>query len=107
MLFADPNEIKPNVLLITLYPVDNGYTVKISLNINKPPIEMLFSYFNDSILCFVEEGKLPPVLLDLLDKAKPRLFYEGHVIAEVHDLINGQPGRIYRILLRPFYEVSF
>jgi len=55
----------------------------------------------------MENEQLPPDLLDLLDSAKPRLFYSGCVIAEIHDQVDEIPGRVYRLLLRPFNLVSY
>lgn len=105
-MFEDPDEVKPNVLLFTLFSEDIGYSIKIVMQINQPPIELFYTYSDDSILLFVEKGKLPIELLNLLDRAEPTLFYSGCVVAEIHDHRDGTPGRIYRILLRPWYEVS-
>lgn len=105
-LFEDPSEVKPNVLLITLYSIDVGYSIKITMNKNDPPVETFFNYAEDSILEYVEKEQLPPHLLDLLDKAEPNLFYCGCVIAEIHDLLEGAPANVYRILLRPSNIVS-
>jgi len=106
-LFENPFEVKPNVFVITLYSIDIGYSIKISINKNKTPIETFFKYAEDSILKYVEKEQLPPHLLDILDKAEPRLFYCGCVIVEIHDHKNGIPGKVNRILLRPFNMVRF
>jgi len=73
---------------------------------NEPPLENFFSYAEDSILKYVENEELPPHLLNLLEKAQPRLFYCGCIIAEIHDQQNSTSGEIYRILLRPSNLVS-
>lgn len=101
-LFENPSEIKPNVLVITLYSIEIGYSIKISINKNETPLETFFNYAEDSILNYVEKEQLPPHLLDLLDKAEPKLFYCGCVIAEIHDQKDGNLDKVYRILLRPF-----
>lgn len=106
-MFEDPDEVKPNVLLFTLFPEDIGYSIKLVMQINQPPVELFYTYFDDSVLPFVEKGKLPIELLDLLDRAELRLFYSGCVVAEIHDHRYGELGRIYRILLRPWNEVSY
>lgn len=101
-LFDDPSEVNPNVFVITLYSVDIGYSIKITMNKNKPPVETFYSYADDSILEFVEREQLPPCLLDLFDKARPRIFYNGRVIAEIHNKYHGEDSmRVYRILLHP------
>ncbi|XP_001942883.2 golgin subfamily A member 4 [Acyrthosiphon pisum] len=101
-LFDDPSEVNPNVFVITLYSVDIGYSIKITMNKNEPPVETFYSYADDSILDFVEREQLPPCLLDLFDKARPRLFYNGRVIAEIHNKYHGEDlTRVYRILLHP------
>lgn len=107
LLFEDPDEVKPNVLLFTLFPEDIGYSIKIVMQKNEPPTEIFYSYSDDSILSFVEKEKLPIALLNLLDRAEPRLFYSGCVVAEIHDHRYGAPGRILRILLRPWNEVRY
>ncbi|XP_025205151.1 myosin-2 heavy chain-like [Melanaphis sacchari] len=101
-LFDDPSEVNPNVFVITLYSVDIGYSVKITMNKDKPPVETFYSYAEDSILEFVEREQLPPCLLHLFDKADPMLFYNGRVIAEIHNKYHADEStRIYRILLHP------
>ncbi|CAH1724069.1 unnamed protein product [Aphis gossypii] len=101
-LFDDPSEVNPNVFVITLYSVDVGYSVKISMNKDIPPVETFYSYAEDSILEFVEREQLPPCLLHLFDKADPQLFYNGRVIAEIHNKYHGEElTRVYRILLHP------
>lgn len=101
-LFDDPSEVNPNFFVITLYSVDVGYSVKISMNKDKPPVETFYSYAEDSILEFVEREQLPPCLLHLFDKADPKLFYNGRVIAEIHNKYHGEElTRVYRILLHP------
>lgn len=107
-LFEDPLEVKPNVLVITLYTIDVGYSIKITINKNEPPIETFFNYADeDLILEYVEREELPPHILDILDKAEPNLFYNGCIIAEIHDQVNGVPAQLYRILLRPSNMVSY
>lgn len=87
--------------------MDNGYSIKISMKKNEPPVETFFSYAEDTILSYVENGELPPHILEILDKAEPRLFYNGCVIAEILDQRNGVPGELYRILLRPSNLVCY
>lgn len=107
-MFDEPNEFKPNVLVIILHSIDKGYSIKINTGKNSnSPNEYFFNYYNDTILEFMENEQLPPDLLDLLDSAKPRLFYSGCVIAEIHDQVDEIPGRVYRLLLRPFNLVSY
>lgn len=77
------------------------------MNKNDPPVETFFNYADDSVLGYVEKEELPPHLLEVLDKAEPRLFYNGCVIAEIHDQIDGIPAKLYRILLRPTSMVSY
>lgn len=93
-------------MVITLYSIDIGYSIKISINKNETPIETFFNYAEDSILKYVENEQLPPHLLNILENSEPTLFYCGCIIAEIHDKINGIPGKLYRILLRPTYTVS-
>ncbi|XP_050442738.1 uncharacterized protein LOC126846915 isoform X2 [Adelges cooleyi] len=99
-LFDTSFEGHPNVLIITLYSVDIGYSIKMTVDDNNSPIETYFNYEQDSILEYIKNEEIPPHLLDLLEKAKPPLFYCGCVIAEIHDKKTDQQ-MISRILLRP------
>ncbi|VVC40290.1 Hypothetical protein CINCED_3A000795 [Cinara cedri] len=101
-LFENPLEDKPNVLVITLYSIDVGYSIKLHINKEEPPVEAFYNYVDDTILEYIEQEQLPPHLLDLLERAEPSIFYSGCIIAEIHDQINGIPYQLYRILLRPF-----
>lgn len=108
VFFDDPNEFKPNVLVVILHSLDKGYSIKINTERNsKSPKEYFFNYHNDTILKYIEEGHLPPDLLDILDKTESKLFYCGCIIAEIHDQVDEVPGRMYRLLLRPFSLVSY
>lgn len=105
-LFDDPLEFKPNVLVLTLYCAEIGFSIKITKNKNEPPEEIFYCYKKDETLfSFIESEKLPPTLLGLLDQADPNLFYNGCVIVEIHILIDGVPGQMGRILLRACNEV--
>lgn len=77
------------------------------MKINEPPVEMFFDYTTDTILKYIEKEKLPPDLLELFDRAEPRIFYSGCVIAEIHDQIEYTNNAVSRILLRPCNEVSY
>jgi len=106
-LFDDPSEVNPNVFVITLYSVDIGYSIKITMNKDEPPVETFYNYAEDTILEFVEREQLPPSLLHLFDKADPMLFYNGRVIAEIHNKYHADElTRVYRILLHPHSLVS-
>lgn len=106
-MFVDPHQVKPNVLLITLFSIDIGYFISIIIKRNEPRTDIFFSYAEDSILKHVEcEHLLLPHLLDVLDKAESTLFYCECITAEIHDQINGVSRKLYQILLRPTYMVS-
>jgi len=108
VLFDDPTEFKPNVLVIILHPIDQGYSIKINTDRkSKSPKEYCFSYYEDTILEHMETEHLSPNLVDLLVTARPRLFYSGCVIAEIHDQVDEVPGRVYRLLLRPSTMVIY
>lgn len=77
------------------------------MKINEPPVEIFYDYTTDTILKYIEEEKLPPDLLELFDRAEPRIFYSGCVIVEIHDLIKYTNKSVSRILLRPSNEVSY
>lgn len=106
-LFDDPLEVKPNVFIISLYSIDIGYSIKITMNKDESPIETFFTYAEDTILKYVEREELPPHLLELFDRANPKLFYNGCVIAEIHDNQKDISGRVSRILLHPSPLVSY
>jgi len=108
VLFDDPTEFKPNVLVVVLHSIDKGYSIKINTDKNSKSLkEYCFNYSEDTILEHIENEHLPPELLDILDSAEPRLFYSGCVIAEIHDQVEEVPGRVYRLLVRPFSMVSY
>lgn len=105
-MFDDPLLFKPSVLVITLYCADIGFSIKITKNKNKPPVETFYCYKKDEkLFSFIEDEKIPPTLLKLLDESESNLFHQGCVIAEIHNLQDGVSGRMGRILLRPCYEV--
>lgn len=106
-MFEHPLEDNLNVLVITLYSIDIGYSIKLSIAKEEPLMESFFNYADDIILKYVLQEQLPPHLLDLLDRVEPRIFYCGCIIAEIHDLMIGVPRKIYRVLLRPFNLVSY
>jgi len=108
VLFDEPNEFKPNVLVVILHSLDKGYSIKINTERNsKSPKEYFFNYQNDTILKYIEDEHLPPDLLDILEKAEPKLFYSGCVITEIYDQVDQVPGQRYRLLLRPFNMVRY
>ncbi|XP_050521576.1 uncharacterized protein LOC126894536 isoform X2 [Daktulosphaira vitifoliae] len=99
-LFDKPSEEQLNVLIITLFSVDIGFSIKMSIDINDKPIETYFNYEEDSILDYVKNEELPPHLLDIIEKANPSLFYCGCIIAEIQDK-KCEEVKVYRSLLRP------
>jgi len=108
VLFDDPNEIKPNALVVILHSIDKGYSIIINTKSNSiSPKEYFFNYHDDTILKHMEDEHLPPDLLDILELSRPRLFYSGCVIAEIHDQVDEVPGRVYRLMLRPFNMVRY
>lgn len=105
-LFDEPTEEQLNVLVITLFSVDVGFSIKMTIDINHQPLETHFNYEEDSILDYVKNEELPPHLLDIIEKANPSLFYCGCIIAEIRDK-KCEEVKVYRSLLRPSNLVSY
>lgn len=60
---------KPNVLVITLYSLDIGFSIKMSIMRYEPLEEIFQNYTEDSVLAYVENKQLLPYILNLLGKA--------------------------------------
>lgn len=60
---------KPNVLVITLYSLYIGFSIKMSIMRYEPLEEIFQNYTEDSVLAYVENKQLLPYILNLLGKA--------------------------------------
>lgn len=105
-MFENPVQEKPNVLVITLYTENIGYSIKLCTSYHRKPVEIFFDYEEDSLLEYIENEELPPHILDILERSKPSLFYNGRIVVEIHDKKEYIPGKVYRILLHPSNMVS-
>jgi transcription factor SPT20 homolog len=95
-----------NSIVLNLYPFDAGYTISFNvkekiwadpLSINeKLGIDMYISQLNqvetkpvpygeNEFMYYVNVGEIPPILIDILDRLKVNLFYDGCLIMEIRD----------------------
>ncbi|KAB0341240.1 hypothetical protein FD754_018166 [Muntiacus muntjak] len=93
-------------LVINLYPGKQGYSLMLKGKHGSYSESVPLPYEEREFLEYLDAEELPPVLVDLLDKAAVNVFHQGCVIAEIRDYRQssaGEPPR-YRsrhILLRP------
>jgi hypothetical protein len=108
------------VLLLQLYPGDQGYKVSISDSSSKAGFfdngcllgeasprfpTIVSSYEEDELLPYIDREELPPAIAELLEDSPVPLFYAGCVVAEVLDMRHCPAGHSRYILLKPTDQV--
>jgi transcription factor SPT20 homolog len=86
-----------NTIVLNLYSTQhnsNGYTlgfnIKSSDNNNKykelnETETKLLSYDENELFYYINCGEIPPIIIDLVDRLKVTIFYDGCIIIEVRD----------------------
>ncbi|KAK8736411.1 hypothetical protein OTU49_004987 [Cherax quadricarinatus] len=87
-----------NCLVVNLYRGNEGYSLAIKISSGLETETVRLSYEEDMFLTYIDNEKLPPMLLDLLDESNIDIFQSGCVIAEVRD---------YRRTLDSSYETRY
>ncbi|KAG7174438.1 Transcription factor SPT20-like 1, partial [Homarus americanus] len=74
-----------NCLVVNLYRGNEGYSLAIKMSSGLETETVRLSYEEDVLLTYIDNEKLPPMLLDLLDESNIEIYHSGCVIAEVRD----------------------
>ncbi|XP_071512471.1 transcription factor SPT20 homolog isoform X2 [Panulirus ornatus] len=74
-----------NCLIVNLYRGNEGYSLAIKMSSGLETETIRLSYEEDVFLTYIDNEKLPPMLLDLLDESNIEIYHSGCVIAEVRD----------------------
>ncbi|KAK4296728.1 hypothetical protein Pmani_030806 [Petrolisthes manimaculis] len=74
-----------NCLVVNLYRGNEGYSLAIKMSSGLETETVRLSYEEDVFLTYIDNEKLPPMLLDLLDESNIEIYHSGCVIAEVRD----------------------
>lgn len=108
------------VLLLQLYPGDQGYKVSISDSSSRAGFfdnggilgeasprfpTIVSSYEEDELLPYIDREELPPAIAELLEDSPVPLFYAGCVVAEVLDMRHCPRGHSRYVLLKPTDQV--
>jgi hypothetical protein len=108
------------VLLLQLYPGDQGYKVSISDSSSRAGFfdngcllgeasprfpTIVSSYEEDELLPYIDREELPPAIAELLEDSPVPLFYAGCVVAEVLDMRHCPAGHSRYVLLKPTDQV--
>ncbi|XP_064634340.1 transcription factor SPT20 homolog isoform X1 [Lineus longissimus] len=92
--------------VLSLYPGNEGYSLMIRGRSGADAETMKLPYEESEFLDYVDNEELPPILVDLLEKAQANLFYNGCVIVEVRDYRRSTNGSFdsKHVLLKPTSE---
>ncbi|XP_068241078.1 transcription factor SPT20 homolog isoform X3 [Palaemon carinicauda] len=74
-----------NCLVVNLYRGNEGYSLAIKMSSGLETETVRLPYEEDDFLTYIDNEKLPPMLLDLLDESNIDIYHSGCVIAEVRD----------------------
>jgi len=93
-----------NTLIVNLYPGSEGYSLMLCDPYGKEVETVKLPYEETEFLDYLDAQELPPILIELLEKAKLDLFYDGCVIVELRDY-RKSPQKTYHdrtfFLLKP------
>ncbi|XP_032812464.1 transcription factor SPT20 homolog isoform X4 [Petromyzon marinus] len=100
------NQERPSCLVVNLYPGNEGYSLLLRGKNGADSETMRLPYEEGELLEYLDAGELPPVLVDLLEKAQVNIFHSGCVIAEIRDYrqCNNMKGHMpdtKHVLLKP------
>ncbi|KAG5844649.1 hypothetical protein ANANG_G00164730 [Anguilla anguilla] len=93
-------------LVVNLYPGNEGYSLMLRGKNGSDSETIRLPYEEAELLEYLDAEELPPILVDLLEKAQVNIFHCGCVIAEVRDFRRSANAKMptyqsQHILLRP------
>ncbi|XP_074650481.1 uncharacterized protein LOC141905506 isoform X2 [Tubulanus polymorphus] len=74
-----------NTLVLNLYPGNEGYSLMLRGRNGGDSETVRLPYEESEFLEYVDVEQLPPILVDLLERAQANIFYSGCVIVEIRD----------------------
>uniref|UniRef100_A0A0L8H7H7 Spt20-like SEP domain-containing protein n=1 Tax=Octopus bimaculoides TaxID=37653 RepID=A0A0L8H7H7_OCTBM len=81
-----------NCLVLNLYPANEGYTLMLKGRNGIDSETIKLPYEESELLGYIDASELPPLLVDILEKAQVNVFYSGCVIVEVRDYRRSTDG---------------
>ncbi|CAB4028072.1 transcription factor SPT20 homolog, partial [Paramuricea clavata] len=93
-----------STLIVNFHPVNEGYSLKLKSPSGTESETIRLPYEETEFLDYLDAQQLPPMLVDLLEKSKANVFYNGCVIVEVRDYrccVNPSSYDTSYVLLRP------
>ncbi|XP_061103475.1 transcription factor SPT20 homolog isoform X2 [Conger conger] len=93
-------------LVVNLYPGNEGYSLMLRGKNGSDSETIRLPYEEAELLEYLDAEELPPILVDLLEKAQVNIFHCGCVIAEVRDYRRSANAKMpsyqsRHVLLRP------
>ncbi|XP_064608434.1 transcription factor SPT20 homolog isoform X2 [Liolophura sinensis] len=90
-------------VVLNLYHANEGYSLLLRGRNGVETETIKLPYEESELLEYIDASELPPVLVDLLEKARVNVFYSGCVIVEVRDYRRSATGNVdsVYVLLRP------
>ncbi|KAG9351784.1 hypothetical protein JZ751_023035 [Albula glossodonta] len=93
-------------LVVNLYPGNEGYSLMLRGKNGSDSETIRLPYEEGELLEYLDAEELPPILVDLLEKAQVNIFHCGCVIAEVRDYRQSGNTKMptyqsHHVLLRP------
>lgn len=91
-------------LLVSLFPVNDGYSITLKKNDGTSAESLQMSYEESELLDYIDNEQLPPIIVDCLHRNHPEAFICGSVIAEIRDYrisSDEDSYEVYCTLLKP------
>ena len=105
--FVRESDATLNVVVLTLYPSNEGYTLALKIQDALENETAMIPYREDELLKCVDSQQLPPVLVELLEQIGAHcVFYDGCVFLEVRDFRQSSKTGPWHVLLKPTLQVS-
>eukprot|EP00057_Strongylocentrotus_purpuratus_P031115 XP_783637.2 PREDICTED: transcription factor SPT20 homolog [Strongylocentrotus purpuratus] len=95
---------KLTCLVVNLFPSNQGFSFMLRGKDGNDTETLKLPYDESDFLDYLDAEELPPLLVELLDKADTNIFYSGCVVTEIRDYrqsANGQTYHSKHLLLRP------
>lgn len=81
-----------NCLVLNLYPANEGYSLMLKGRNGMESETIKLPYEESELLEYIDASELPPILVDILEKAQVNVFHSGCVIVEVRDYRRSSNG---------------